>query len=499
MDKVVIKSPLIKELTDIYRYSPAALRAMDERNKQNDAVTESAVREYDQYRKDSEAMTVKESLVMRQLQSDRLPFMLDNISRTGKELVFKDIMFEAFRGALYLDPSFIQLKEANLRTLLYSYIDKNGGYTMLENAIYKNKTPLLIAIKDICEETAKAVVTRKGREANDGVDTLDLSFDMNEEERRRLDYEKSNLGIDELSELVKDKVLAVVKDEKSRQEQQKEITDNIQAEVDEIKEDDADAQVEVKEFYSIDSQPVLLQEATLFESIMRSSYELAIQGVKEGNHVYYDETEKVLEAMGKTYHDSKDAVNKSYKYDDRFRFKFLLKNMDNIFSNLLKNPRKTGNFEAIRPKLMSMVDRSNSVDELNFLRRDLSAAKATLKALAKNKPDIASGVNTHIEWLDTEYRNAINEKIKKLKAKDVKEHYTGDEDDDGGVYKEFKYDDVNDLGGSEETEPCGDDIDMDIILAESITQFTLMDVMHTFCLETFTPYQIRDISRALLN
>lgn len=110
-------------------------------------------------------------------------------------------------------------------------------------------------------------------------------------------------------------------------------------------------------------------------------------------------------------------VGKEYKYSDRFKFNTLFKNFADIMKNMLDNPQKSGNFETIRPRLLRLVDRCKTIDEVNYLRRDLNAGVVQLTKLKQNRPEISDGIDRHIKWLKTEYREALNNKAKELKAK----------------------------------------------------------------------------------
>ncbi len=110
-------------------------------------------------------------------------------------------------------------------------------------------------------------------------------------------------------------------------------------------------------------------------------------------------------------------VGKEYKYSDRFKFNTLFKNFVDIMKNMLDNPQKSGNFETIRPRLLRLVARCKSIDDVNYLRRDLNAGIVQLTKLKQNRPEISDGIDRHIKWLKTEYREALNNKAKELKAK----------------------------------------------------------------------------------
>lgn len=136
-----------------------------------------------------------------------------------------------------------------------------------------------------------------------------------------------------------------------------------------------------------------------------------------------------------------EKINKAYKYSDRFKFGFLIKNFKEIFKNINENPRKTGNFEIIRPRLQTIIDNCTKPGDIEFLLRDLEAAVPTMDdIIEKNEnknPQVVAGAKKHKQWLQTVYKKKLNDKLKELKKKEnVKESYY--EDDNLEIYTESK-------------------------------------------------------------
>ena len=110
-------------------------------------------------------------------------------------------------------------------------------------------------------------------------------------------------------------------------------------------------------------------------------------------------------------------VGKEYKYEDRYRFSQTFKNMGDIMKNMFDKPTKSGNFEKIRPRLLKMVDRCETLEDVNYLKRDARAGKVQLTKLKQNKPEIAKQIDSHLKWIDTDYMKALNDKAKEIKSK----------------------------------------------------------------------------------
>lgn len=179
----------------------------------------------------------------------------------GKELLFKNILFEAFYESLYLDDDFKSSVKESLYGVVSDFVDQRGGFKLLESAVLATKSPFLKNIKQICESTARKACNRKLVEADGPID-----FSLNNEEEESFNYAKNNVGIDELSELVKSKVLSVVKDEKEREQKEAEL---LQTLADETDKDVA----EVEEAMRIaKTGGPIVNEGTLFNALFIDAY-----------------------------------------------------------------------------------------------------------------------------------------------------------------------------------------------------------------------------------
>lgn len=110
------------------------------------------------------------------------------------------------------------------------------------------------------------------------------------------------------------------------------------------------------------------------------------------------------------------AVGKAYEYSDRYKSNMIPSSID-LIKNAIDNPTKTGKFENLRPRLLKMVDKCKTIDDVNYLKRDIRAGKIQLTNLKQDRPEIAKQIDDHIKWLETDYMKALNDKAKELKAK----------------------------------------------------------------------------------
>lgn len=122
--------------------------------------------------------------------------------------------------------------------------------------------------------------------------------------------------------------------------------------------------------------------------------------------------------------------------EDKYAFTF--RNIGRIMNNISKNAKDTGNFESGHNNLLKMVKSCKDINELKYLKNDLSMAKSYLNKLAddvKNvdnlnykmseskraniKKKIKKGmtvkkIESHLKWLDEVYKPAIKEREKEL-------------------------------------------------------------------------------------
>lgn len=197
----------------------------------------------------------------------QIPIIMNRINREGKLAIFKDIMFEMFSKSLVLDGEVIIANESALREAMNTYIDEKGGYAFLESAIRETHSPLLKKIKSVCEAVAAHVTHRKNADLKDAkLDNVDIRFELNEDEKNELDLAKQDLNVDQIAELVKKKVVTVVKDEQQRQRKEDELYQDLE---DQAREDGITVQ-EAFDRVIVHKSPV--QEGTLFNALFRSSY-----------------------------------------------------------------------------------------------------------------------------------------------------------------------------------------------------------------------------------
>lgn len=183
---------------------------------------------------------------------------------TLKDNLLKDVMRQVCVESLLVDDDVVLENINIIHDLVDTQVDSMGGYKGLKESTTRTKNPVLESIVEAIDSTAKVVGDRVLQEAKCA---KEMSFEMNADEVRDFDYKKRDLGVDEITDFVKDRVYKVVQDEQNASKQKGEVLDEI-----ETKLKDAQTDVAVEEAMSEMFDTKGLEDLTLFESLMRSGY-----------------------------------------------------------------------------------------------------------------------------------------------------------------------------------------------------------------------------------
>lgn len=226
---------------------------------------------------------------------------VDRIYMEGKNVLFKDFFSTLVVESLVFDEDALRERESAIRTVVEAYIEEEGGFEFLTEAISKHpEIVFLQTMKEVCESTAKKVSQRKRREMekNPDLDPSSINFTLDEDEKKDYEYKKEEASLPEISELVKNKVLTVVKDEKQRAKEQKDMQEAIEAEVSAELESEEDGDVTTENFQVLLESRIidkpLREESTLYDSIMRNTFMNVVkeskgQGLKPKSVSHTDE------------------------------------------------------------------------------------------------------------------------------------------------------------------------------------------------------------------
>ena len=137
----------------------------------------------------------------------------DRLIKEGYEKLFENALFSIVYESYWLDD---KLKESTITDMHNSFHALREG--LKREGIKENTdTQLLKNIKEICMECAKKRADELVKECGDNCESSDdldnISFSLRDEDGITLGDNLSDLGVDDISELVKMKVIQVVNDE----------------------------------------------------------------------------------------------------------------------------------------------------------------------------------------------------------------------------------------------------------------------------------------------
>ena len=174
----------------------------------------------------SAARDLNNEYYKKKIQNDNHALQISNVVKEGKNKVLSGIIFDIFYEALLLDDDFKAQHSHELRSMVESYIiDELGGFQKIK-AIAESNTNASI-LRNIVSAVGKFVTEAVSKQACSSPDDI-LQFDISEDDQKELDYLKGDISADEISDLVRQKVLAVVKDEKERQAAEDELISDIE-------------------------------------------------------------------------------------------------------------------------------------------------------------------------------------------------------------------------------------------------------------------------------
>lgn len=150
---------------------------------------------------------------------------------------------------------------------------------------------------------------------------------------------------------------------------------------------------------------------------------------------------QVMEGFAKKYVNNMKNLPKAMKGISKDAYKFTARNAGKILINGIK---AKGDINKTHDNLLKMVSGCKNVKEVEYLQKELTNAKVTLKAKiskAKNDEEKKS-LQDHAKWLSTTYSKALSDKKKQVK-KAVKEQADFEQDflygKDRAVYENKDY------------------------------------------------------------
>lgn len=244
----------------------------------------------------------------------------NQLYKEGREVLFKDIMSDIYLESIYLDDEFKEENCGAIKSTMIDYIDRQGGFAILESACKKQGTKLLSDMKEVVEKTSRKCAMRKTAELKEacasnkgkGVKAMEVmnnkhNFDMIDDEVKEYNKSREKLSEDEIVKLVKDKVLDVIKDEKSRQKDIEAFETEIAERAEEVGATDKEKEAFKESVSTLVSQNTFT-DMSLFEAIQFSTMKEVMENVNKKDNNPYNNLEEYIEDFEEDSFDHEDDI-----------------------------------------------------------------------------------------------------------------------------------------------------------------------------------------------
>lgn len=157
-----------------------------------------------------------------------------------KKLTFHAIVNESFIGALPMtEESISDTEKKYLTRYSYHVLNALGGFNALESAIDLDKKSVqqnlfLASIHNICTEAAREATDRVIKETDWSNPNLDMKSIVNtatlsDKEFKKFAKKADNMNLDEVSKIIKEKTVAVIKDERDQYDKEEELNEELRS------------------------------------------------------------------------------------------------------------------------------------------------------------------------------------------------------------------------------------------------------------------------------
>lgn len=370
-------------------------RGLNEFNSVNESV---AKREFINNRLKKEQEAILEAQTVRDAELNRQSTLLENINnrkineiKMGKtknalyeammDKLVKVAFTEAFKESLYLDENYKIDNSEKLSSVVESFIDKNGGHKLLESAVKQNKDSLFLkSLYEACKTRAEKITREKCKESDNQPEKINFDIRLDELDEFKEDLSKTN--IDTLGEIVKDKVLNTVIEEKERSIKKQEFEEDVKNEV--------EGAVSESLKFKIHNKNVI-EQPSLFSAMMRKNYSDMLE-------------ESVTDMQSYNPNDKLNEIgldDSEVDYNDESQ---------NSLSELTKDENESGNTSFDNSSLATLDEESDDIDMFTLTNESVTTDELndenhihTSEIEQKPVNIWAKFVNTEIEKTEKSY------------------------------------------------------------------------------------------------
>ena len=427
-----------------------------------------------------------------------------------KTYLFKRVLCELYTKSLLIDDDFIARNRQSINSTVEGYVDNNGGFALLENAIARTNSHLLKKIRTICEETAKEVCDRKTKEcmSANGTITGDADvFRMTPKEEEKFEYKTNEINPDEIAELVQKKVLTVVQDESESNKKHTEAIEEIEEAIkddltDEDESDDEDDKDDKKSKSKKDEDKESDKKSKKDDDEDdedesdddKDDKKSKSKKDDDDDDDDFDEYEDNKDDESDDEDDKDDKKSKSKKDDDN-------DSDDDDDKESDKKSKKDDDEDDDDDKKSDKKDKKVTEDDVK---------EAYHRIVIKDSP-IQESTLFHA-FIHNAYHEALTENLSggymvMRQDDEFDETYdiNADRDDAASGSMDPNLTDV-DLSGRYPTNTNPDaninknvELNMDLIMTEAIAEYTLLEMLYTLKLEDYTSANIRKLSDKMIH
>ena len=207
--------------TSYGNYQPISARQIAEDNANYKAYKEAVAQ-------NQKAKTLNESYAKQRAYEDKMMenMTIDNMyiaasesyNKNMPEIVLREYFNKLVIESLYLDDYFVTEQAGTFKAVTHAYIKKLGGMQYLKEQIDSSGSAYLSRLYAACMESGKKIAEKKIKKAKKAkeekdINSLKIDFSIDEDDKKDIDKKIETLDVDELSDMVKSKVLQIVQDE----------------------------------------------------------------------------------------------------------------------------------------------------------------------------------------------------------------------------------------------------------------------------------------------
>lgn len=415
------------------------------------------------------------------------PKKLSELTDEGRHYIFESVMSCLVADSLVFPNEFKNFFKENIVKESSEYF--RDKLELLESN--RDKNIYLDALCEAVDKHARKCASERCKECNSLEQLKAVKFSMTKEEKSDLLKDIKGVNFGNITSMVKDKVLAVVKDEQKRAEQRKALDEKIKSKVeDETAEQIKKAEIsDVTESFGFKRNHKYESKSTLFESLMNSVLKESIVAVSK-NPVRVEEDDEDSDADL-----NEDSIQASKSYEE-----------------ISKDIRKVNEFEGASNKPAGDFggnehptdDEEHCVSEEPCDCPECSAERDNLYASSDNAEDTKNNEELdNIGGLESCGDNESCDEKKESKCcnscgAEIQEGCVCEKCEEALNIKSRIHKRAKKFQNKimKKATRESNEVDLDGVMLEAITLYTMAELSHTLNLESFNTSKVSELVRS---